>query len=111
VLLLSLRLRKKQGPTLPSRLVGAAEDGLLLLLVSLLDALLDNLRIKLPLLPGGTIGVVLVLVPVPVPVALADTLLLLVSSGSASAIGLVLLTQLRPREMLLALWVKIESGS
>jgi hypothetical protein len=107
VLLLSLRLRKKQGPTLPSRLVGAAEDGLLLLLVSLLDALLDNLRIKLPLLPGGTIGVVLVLVPV----ALADTLLLLVSSGSASAIGLVLLTQLRPREMLLALWVKIESGS
>lgn len=102
MLLLSLRRRRKQGPTLPSRLVGAAEDCLLLLLVSLLDARLDNLRIKLPLL-FVAVGVV--------PVAVADTLLLLDSAATASAIGLALLTQLLPRELVLVLRVKIESGS
>lgn len=102
MLLLSLRRRKKQGPTLPSRLVGAAEDCLLLLLVSLLDARLDSLRIKFPL--------VFVTVDV-VPVLVADTLLLLVSTATDSAIGLVLLTQLFPREFVLVLRVKMESGS
>lgn len=100
--LLSLRRRKKQGPTLPSRLVGAADDCLLLLLVSLLDARLDNRRIKLPLV-FVAVGVV--------PAVAAVMLLLLVSIATASAIGLVLLTQLLPREVVLVLRVKIESGS
>lgn len=49
MVLLSLRRRRKHGPTLPSRLVGAAEDGLLLLVIRL-DALLDKRRIRLLLL-------------------------------------------------------------
>lgn len=49
MVLLSLRRRRKHGPTLPSRLVGAAEDCRLLLAMRF-DALLDKRRIKLPLL-------------------------------------------------------------
>lgn len=48
VVLLSLRRRRKQGPTLPSRLAGVAEDCLLRLAICL-DARLDRRRIRLPL--------------------------------------------------------------
>ena len=103
MVLLSLRLRKKQGPTLPSRFIEAAED-CLLLLVSLLDARLDNRRIRLPFELVGT-GVV------PATAVLMDTLLALVSKAAVSAIGLVPPTQLRPRELALAFRVKMESGN
>ena len=48
MVLLSLRRRRKQGPTLPSRLAGVADDCLLRLVIRL-EARLDNRRIRLPL--------------------------------------------------------------
>lgn len=53
VLLLSLRRRRMPGPTLPSRLLGAADEGLLR--AKDLVARLESLRIKPPLLVGGSV--------------------------------------------------------
>ena len=53
--LLSLRRRRKQGPTLPSLLVGAAED--CRRLVMRREARLDKRRIKLPLLEPVGVGI------------------------------------------------------
>lgn len=102
VALLSLRLLRKQGPTLPSRLAGAAED-CLRLLVSVLEARLDSLRIKLVLLLEAT-GVVSA-------GAVVQTLLLRDSGLIASAMGLVLLIQLLPSELVLLLRVRMDSGN
>lgn len=54
MVLLSLRRRRKQGPTLVSRLGGAAED-CLRLLPMVLEALLDNRRMSPPLV-GADVG-------------------------------------------------------
>ena len=101
MVLLSLRRRKKHGPTLPSRLAGVAED-CLLRLVRRLDALLERRRMRFDLVFVG-MGVA--------PEGVAETLLLLVSRTAASAIGLVLLTQLLPREVVLDLRFSTDSGS
>lgn len=89
--LLSERLRRKQGPTLLSRPEGAAED-CLLRLVMLRDARLERRRMRLPLLEGVGIG---------------ETGPLLAISVS----GLPLPVQLWARELTLVFRETIDSGS
>ena len=104
VVLLSLRRLRKHGPTLPSRLAGAADDWRLLL-VMLLDARLDRRRMMLPL-PGAALAEV-----VEVPL-LGTGLMVLLLLYAASAMGLVvLLNQLWPSELALGFRDKMESGS
>jgi hypothetical protein len=95
VVLLSLRRRRKHGPTLPSRLAGATEDGLLLLLRDL-EALLDRRRIILPF-------------PVEPTGALVPK-----DMTSAIALGLQVMLvpkELAPRELVLVFRERIGSGN
>lgn len=92
VVLLSLRLRRKQGPTLLSRAGGAAEDCLLRLLFIRREARLDRRLIRFPFVGGG-VGT-----GAAMPLA-------------ASATGLCVPVQLCAREVTLVLRERIDSGS